>query len=105
MYMKSCVSQRHHAEDLYFSQKLDFLGIISLNTSFPPSAYSLTHGIPQMWNRASVGEDVERSQSLKVCNGSFHLEDFLEESKTVVMENRLVAARGWGEKGYNCKMR
>ena len=39
----------------------------------------------------------ERSQSLKVCNGSFHFEDFLEESKTVVMENRLAAARG-GEK-------
>ena len=40
------VSQRHHAEDLYFSQKLDFVGIISLNTSSPPSAYSVTHGIP-----------------------------------------------------------
>lgn len=30
------------------------------------------------------------------CNGWFYLEDFLEESKTVMMENQSVATRGWG---------
>lgn len=97
-YKITYVYQRHHAEDLYFSQNLKFCRHYLFEYIFSTSACSLSHGIPfRCGTEVLCGRRCGKETGLsKVCNGSFHLEGFLEESKTVMMENRLVAARGWG---------
>lgn len=47
MHTKSCVYLKGLMPRIYiFHKNWNFVGIISLSTSSPPSAYSITHGIP-----------------------------------------------------------